>query len=111
MSSSDSNLTPTSSKKKRSEPTSNTNNIGLDNLECFELMQDEKENLKDLALDEIFKLASKGEFPKKLFLFNDCKKSYSERLHFWTSSRVFNYSVKDVKKIILSLSAGFVLKK
>jgi hypothetical protein len=51
---------------------------------------DKKEDaLVELSLKELLALANKGEFPKKLFKFGNTTKYYTQRLHFFTSKRVF----------------------
>jgi uncharacterized membrane protein YheB (UPF0754 family) len=50
----------------------------------------EKEDLKEMSVDEIIKLAKNKEFPKKLFIFDRAKVFYTPRLHFWTSKRIFD---------------------
>jgi len=74
-------------------------------------MQDEKENLNELSLKELYILASKGEFPKKLFMFKDGKKFYSERLQFFSSLRVFDFSVKNVKTQTVDFKCKYCNKK
>jgi hypothetical protein len=49
----------------------------------------EKQDLKEMSVDEIIKLAKNKEFPKKLFIFDRAKVFYTPRLHFWTSKRIF----------------------
>ena len=46
---------------------------------------------------EIYQLASINEFPKKLFIFANKRRLYSERLHFFESIRVFNSTLEQVK--------------
>ena len=56
--------------------------------------------LNELTIDEIYKLASKKKFPEKLFIFSDCRKSYTERLNFFTSVREFDRKRKEVTEDI-----------
>ncbi len=56
--------------------------------------------LNELTIDEIYKLASEKKFPEKLFIFSDCRKSYTERLNFFTSVREFDRKRKEVTEDI-----------
>ena len=62
----------------------------MSNLSSFSCLQEERAELKEKSLKEIYQLASINEFPKKLFIFANKRRLYSERLHFFESIRVFN---------------------
>ena len=94
--SSASSLSPSPTKKQKQSQDNIVKTLN-NNFESFTAMQDEKENLNELSLKELYVLASKGEFPKKLFIFKDGRKLYSERLQFFSSLRVFDFSIKNVK--------------
>ena len=67
-------------------------------LQSFTNMELEKDDLSEINLNELYKLAIERKFPKKLFIFNDTKRRYSPRLHFYDSIRVFSCDVKEAQK-------------
>ena len=62
--------------------------------------QNYEDELTELDLDKIYDKASNGFFQKKLFIFKDCKKWYSERLHFFKSIRKFDNKWDECKEPI-----------
>ena len=52
------------------------------------------------SVEELYEHVEKGEFFKKLFIFNDGQKHYSERLHFFKSIRIFDQPMPSKNKKI-----------
>ncbi len=59
-------------------------------------MNSHEENLDELSVKEIYDLASKGTFKKRLFIFDGKDCYFSERLHFFKSEKVFNRKRSEV---------------
>lgn len=63
-----------------------------------------KSNLENFAIEseisikDLYEFARNGNFPKKIFVFSDCQKSYAERLHFYTSIQKFAQPFKSIKE-------------
>jgi hypothetical protein len=108
--SSASSLSPPPTKKQKQSQDNIVKTLN-NNFQSFTAMQDEKENLNELSLKELYVLASKGEFPKKLFIFKDGRKLYSERLQFFSSLRVFDFSIKNVKTQTIDFQCKYCNKK
>ena len=65
--------------------------LAVDNLFAnFSLNDIDKEKLVEKTVQELYEQAEKGDFSKKLFIFKDGKRHYSERLHFFNSLRIFD---------------------
>jgi hypothetical protein len=70
--------------------------INNSNETVLEKMNSHEENLDELSVKEIYELASKGTFKKKLFIFDGKDCYFSERLHFFKSEKVFNRKRSEV---------------
>ena len=82
----------------------------LSKLSSYSSFQDNKEDLEEMSLEEIYKNAAKNQFKKKLFVFKDTKKLYSERLHFFNSPRIFETTFEEAKKNLIKFDCKICSK-
>jgi len=57
---------------------------------ALSLKQNEENILEEFNVEKLYDMATKGEFPKKMFIFGQDKSRYTQRLHFFTSIRTFS---------------------
>jgi len=96
-------------KKVKNSSENGSSSIIADNsaLTSFSALHQEEDDLSEISLSELFKLARDGKFKKKLFIFKDMRKMYSERLHFYESNRIFECSFAEAKKKSITFKCKF----
>jgi hypothetical protein len=73
----------------QSDEENSNSNTPLSSALSSVLSTSEKEDYRELSVNETIEKARKGEFPKKMFIFGRAKVFYTQRLHFFTSNRIF----------------------
>ena len=77
----------------RNETTSKLLSKNLTN--ALSLKQNEENILEEFNVEKLYDMDTKGEFPKKMFIFGQDKCRYTQRLHFFTSIRTFSERPKN----------------
>ncbi len=82
-----------------------------DRFASFSLKHSNNEKLEEKTLGEIYDQAEKGVFSKKLFIFNNGQRHYSERLHFFDSKRIFDQPAPSKHSKIMTAFSCKICKK
>jgi hypothetical protein len=93
--------------KSSTEKSSVSTNSDNQALASVGRLDESEDDLEELSLLELFKLAEEGKFKKKLFIFEDTRKMYSERLHFYESNRFFACTFAEAHKKQLDFKCKF----
>ena len=78
------------SEKSQSQASVVANSILPTAMLAINLISSDINNLEEFSVQDLYDMAKKGEFPKKVFIFGQDKSTYTQRLQFFTSIRIFS---------------------